>query len=101
MGRSARGRSPGDPGMLHGSERAAPAAAHHPEGCQELHDHVGKRAGIGQRAEEQCTTNLFESAAGRQGLSMRPELAMEQLWAQAYTVPTDRPEADGTASWSS
>jgi L-alanine-DL-glutamate epimerase-like enolase superfamily enzyme len=32
---------------------------------------------------------------------MRLKTAVEQVWAQAYTVPTDRPEADGTASWTS
>jgi L-alanine-DL-glutamate epimerase-like enolase superfamily enzyme len=32
---------------------------------------------------------------------MRPDPAVERVWAQAYTVPTDFPEADGTASWTS
>ena len=32
---------------------------------------------------------------------MRPDPAIERVWAQAYTVPTDFPEADGTASWTS
>jgi L-alanine-DL-glutamate epimerase-like enolase superfamily enzyme len=32
---------------------------------------------------------------------MRPDPAVERVWAQVYTVPTDFPEADGTASWTS
>ena len=32
---------------------------------------------------------------------MRPDPAVERVWAQAYTIPTDFPEADGTASWTS
>ena len=32
---------------------------------------------------------------------MRPEAVVERVCAQAYTIPTDFPEADGTASWSS
>ena len=39
LGRGAGGRSAGHPRMLHRSERAAAAAAHHAEGRQELHDH--------------------------------------------------------------
>ena len=30
---------------------------------------------------------------------MRPEVAIESVLAQAFTVPTDRPEADGTIAW--
>jgi len=30
---------------------------------------------------------------------MRPASPIERLWARAYKVPTDFPEADGTASW--
>lgn len=30
---------------------------------------------------------------------MKPEVAIECVRAQAFTVPTDRPEADGTAAW--
>jgi L-alanine-DL-glutamate epimerase-like enolase superfamily enzyme len=29
------------------------------------------------------------------------DAAVDGLWAQAYTIPTDLPEADGTASWTS
>lgn len=32
---------------------------------------------------------------------MRPDAAVERVSAQAYVVPTDCPEADGTASWTS
>jgi L-alanine-DL-glutamate epimerase-like enolase superfamily enzyme len=32
---------------------------------------------------------------------MRPDAAVERLCAQAYTIPTDFPESDGTASWTS
>ena len=32
---------------------------------------------------------------------MRPDPAIQRVWAQAYTIPTDFPEADGTASWTS
>ena len=37
LGRGARGRPAGDSRMLHRPERAAPAAAHHTEGREELH----------------------------------------------------------------
>jgi L-alanine-DL-glutamate epimerase-like enolase superfamily enzyme len=32
---------------------------------------------------------------------MRPEVPIESVRAQAFTVPTDRPEADGTIAWNS
>jgi L-alanine-DL-glutamate epimerase-like enolase superfamily enzyme len=32
---------------------------------------------------------------------MRPDATVERVLAQAYTIPTDFPEADGTASWRS
>ncbi len=32
---------------------------------------------------------------------MQPDVAVERVWANAYTIPTDLPEADGTASWTS
>ena len=32
---------------------------------------------------------------------MRSGPAIERVWAEAYTIPTDLPEADGTASWRS
>ena len=43
LGRGAGGRSPGDSGSLHRSQRAAAAAAHHAEGRQELHQHDAVR----------------------------------------------------------
>jgi L-alanine-DL-glutamate epimerase-like enolase superfamily enzyme len=32
---------------------------------------------------------------------MKPEVSIESVRAQAFTIPTDRPEADGTISWDS
>jgi hypothetical protein len=32
---------------------------------------------------------------------MGSDPAVERVWAQTYTVPTDSPEADATASWTS
>lgn len=32
---------------------------------------------------------------------MRPEVPIEQVRAQAFEIPTDKPEADGTISWNS
>jgi L-alanine-DL-glutamate epimerase-like enolase superfamily enzyme len=32
---------------------------------------------------------------------MRSDPAIQRVWAEAYTIPTDFPEADGTASWTS
>jgi L-alanine-DL-glutamate epimerase-like enolase superfamily enzyme len=32
---------------------------------------------------------------------MRPDAKVERVFAQSYTIPTDFPEADGTASWNS
>ncbi|MGA9366424.1 MAG: enolase C-terminal domain-like protein [Steroidobacteraceae bacterium] len=32
---------------------------------------------------------------------MDSDVAVERVWANAYTIPTDLPEADGTASWTS
>jgi len=32
---------------------------------------------------------------------MRPEVPIESIRAQAFEIPTDKPEADGTISWNS
>jgi len=32
---------------------------------------------------------------------MRPDPLIQRVWAQAFTIPTDFPEADGTTSWTS
>jgi L-alanine-DL-glutamate epimerase-like enolase superfamily enzyme len=32
---------------------------------------------------------------------MRPEVAIQRIQARAFTIPTDKPEADGTISWNS
>ncbi|MGH8297170.1 MAG: enolase C-terminal domain-like protein, partial [Steroidobacteraceae bacterium] len=32
---------------------------------------------------------------------MHADVAVERVWANAYTIPTDLPGADGTASWTS
>ena len=32
---------------------------------------------------------------------MRPEVPIESIRAQAFEIPTDKPEADGTIRWNS
>ncbi len=32
---------------------------------------------------------------------MKPEVSIERIRAQAFEIPTDRPEADGTIEWNS
>ena len=78
------------------------AAAHHAEGREELHDHDAQRAGTRQRVEEQR-----QAAVGRSSCRVARTEPCDRtrrsngLCAQAYTIPTDFPEADGTASWTS
>src|SRR5438874_2169803 len=39
--------------------------------------------------------------ASPEGVSMRPQASIDGVRAQAFEVPTDKPEADGTIDWNS
>src|SRR5437588_9483990 len=39
--------------------------------------------------------------ASPEGVSMRPQASIDGVRAQAFEIPTDKPEADGTIDWNS
>ena len=100
LGRGAVGRSSGHPRSLYRSERAAAAAAHHAEGRQELHAHDARRARARQRAEEQ-RQGTVDQHHPRERLRMHVNVPIGKVRARAFTIPTDKPEADGTIAWNS
>ncbi len=100
LGRGAVGRSSGDPRGLYGSECSAAAAAYHAQGCQELHVHDARRARTRQRPEEQREGALDQHPA-RKRLGYESGRSDRQGARRAFTIPTDKPEADGTIAWDS
>ena len=44
---------------------------------------------------------LLDQHLARKGLTMRVNVPIEKVRAQAFTIPTDKPEADGTIAWNS
>src|SRR6185312_4395197 len=53
-----------------------------------------------QRVEEH-REGAFEQSRPRKRLAMRVEVPIGKIRARAFTIPTDKPEADGTIAWNS
>ena len=85
-------------------ERAAAAAAHHLQAGQG--DDVRARQGRpgprrGHRGVAQGQARGVPAGRGRWRLATAIDVAVETLDVSAFTVPTDEPESDGTATWDS
>ena len=53
-----------------------------------------------KRAEEQ-RQGIADKRPSREAMIMRPEVSIDSVRAQAFEIPTDKPEADGTIGWNS
>lgn len=58
-------------------------------------------AGRGLASGTAATTAFGHGDDGLAGTDRAPDVPVERLAVSAYTVPTDRPESDGTKAWES